>query len=120
MFGNWFKANKTLLILFSIITVIFVLVTSFQVTFLLNNLSDLNTYIETGIITNKMYQYGLIAGLNMLIVAIWFILFTILGWKILFPSYQSVKSAFCINELEFLIKMPTSLRKELSRKDEQQ
>lgn len=119
MIKRWLKKHKTLLITFGITSIIFTIITGFQASLLLENLEDLKYYTETGVVTKEMYQYGIFAGLNAIVGLFWLGLLFLLLWKVIFPDYRTVKNAFCVNELEFLIKMPTSVRKELRRKNEQ-
>lgn len=120
MLKKWFRRNKTLLIMFGISSVLLTILTTIQMSVLLDNLDDLKYYIETGIITKSMYTYAIIACFNLLIAVLWAALLAALLLKLLFPNKETVKNAFCLNELEFLINMPSSVRKGLSRKDEQQ
>lgn len=116
MIKKWLLKHKTLLISFSITSIIFAIVTGYQVTLLLDNIQDLQYYAKTGEITDEMYSYGIVGGLNLLIGILWIVQFLFLLWKVIFPDYRTVKNAFFLNELEFLIKMPTNVRKELNKK----
>lgn len=118
MVKRWLKKHKNLLITFGITSVIFTIITSYQIFLLLDNVNDLKHYTETGIITDAMFKYGIVAALNMIIGFCWMGLFFIVIWKIIFPDYKTVKNAFFLGELEFLAKMPSAVRKELHKKNE--
>lgn len=120
MFEKWFRRNKTLLIIFVIFSILLAILTAIQTSVLLDNLDDLKFYIETGSITKSMYTYATIACFNLLIGVFWAVLLAILLLKMLFPNKETVKNAFCLNELEFLVNMPYSMKKGLSRNHEQQ
>lgn len=120
MFKSWFKKHKALLITFGISSVMFAILTSIQLNFLMGNLEDLYYYAETGEITESMYTYGIIAFVNLIVGLVWIALVLILMWRIIFPDYKTVKNAFFLTELEFIFNMPKSVRKELGKKNEQQ
>lgn len=116
MIKRWLIKHKSLLIAFGVVSVIFATVTGFQIMVLADNLGDLQHYAETGEITNSMYKYGIVGLINLIVGFIWIALLLILLWRVIFPDYKTVKNAFFFGELEFLLKMPTSVRKELRRK----
>lgn len=120
MLKKWFRRNKTLLIIFVIFSVLLAILTTIQTSVLLDNLDDLDYYIETRVITKNMYTYAIIACSNLLIGVLWAVLLATLLLKMLFPNKETVKNAFCLNELEFLVNIPYSMKKGLSRKHEQQ
>jgi len=116
MIRNWLINHKALLITFGITSVLFTILTSLQIKVLLNNLEVLQYYVDTGELSKEAYQYGFVSLINLIVGAVWVALFLILFWRMIFPNYKTVKNAFFLGELEFLIKMPTSIRKELRRK----
>lgn len=116
MVKKWLIKYRRLLIAFSIISVILAITTGIQFMVLADNLEDLKHYAETGNITKSMYKYGIFGVINLIVGFIWIVLLLILTWKLIFPDYKTMKNAFFFRELEFLLKMPTSVRKELRRK----
>lgn len=116
MIKKWLIKHKSLLIAFGIASVLFTILTSLQIKVLFDNLKDLQYYAETGEITKEMYQYGIVSLINLIVGVVWIALLLILLWRIIFPDYKTVRNAFFLGELEFLIKIPTSVRKELRRK----
>lgn len=113
---NWLIKHKALLIAFGIGSVLFIILTALQIKVLFDNLNDLQYYIETGEVTKEMYKYSIIGLINLIVGVVWVAILLILIWRIIFPDYRTVKNAFFLGELEFLIKMPTSIRKELRKK----
>ncbi len=116
MIKRWLIKHKRLLIIFGIVSVIFATITGFQIILLADNLGDLQHYAETGEITDSMYKYSITGFINLIVGFIWIALLLILLWRVIFPDYKTVKNAFFLGELEFLMKLPTSVRKELRKK----
>ena len=116
---KWVRKHKGLLIGFVIASVVVSFITAIQLHVLLDNVADLQYYVQTGEVTASMYQYSIICFVNLIVAIIWIVLLFLLIWKVIFPNVTTVKNAFFLGELAFLIKMPASIRKELRRKNEQ-
>ncbi|MCU9601766.1 hypothetical protein [Pallidibacillus thermolactis] len=112
---NWINKNKFLLILFTITTVISIFTGYFLIMSFIKNLSDLRIYVETGIMSEQLGTLGIFGIISLIIFIIWIVLILLIIWKVLFPSKESVKNAFCVNQLEYLIKLPSEIKRELKK-----
>lgn len=116
---NWVKQNKILLITFAIATVILIFTTYFISISIVQNISELQiqteTITDTELISEQLGKFGTIGIIGLLTFGIWIILMLMVAWKVIFPSKESAKQAFCINELEFLMKLPSQIRREMDK-----
>lgn len=114
---KWFDRNKVLLITFGITTIILITLTYFQLNYILQHLNELEEYAQTGVISKPLSKFGTIGIFNIITFGIWVLMLLIILWKMLFPSKESVKNAFHINDFEFIFGLPSNIRREL-KKDE--
>lgn len=114
---KWFNRNKTLLIIFSITTIILIIFTYFQLNFIIRHLPELQQYAETGEISQPLSKYATLGIFNIVIFGIWALLMMAVLWKIFFPTKESAKNAFHVNDLEYILGLPSQLRRGL-KKDE--
>lgn len=114
---KWFDRNKILLLAFIITSIILVIFTYFQLNLILQHLDELEVYAQTGEISEALNKFGTIGIFYVILFGIWAIMLLVILWKILFPSKESAKSAFHVNDLEFIIGLPSNIRREL-KKDE--
>lgn len=83
----------------------------------MQHLPDLHHYAETGVISEPLNKFGTIGIFNIFIFGIWVILLFVILWKIIFPSTQSVKNAFHVNDFEFIFGLPSNIRRELKKRE---
>ncbi|MFP3721979.1 hypothetical protein SFC57_24050 [Niallia circulans] len=114
---KWLNRNKTLLIIFSITTIILIVLTYFQLNFIIQHLPELQQYAETGEISQSLSQYGTIGIFNLIVFGIWALLMILVLWKAFFPTKESAKNAFHLNDMEYIFGLPSRLKREL-KKDE--
>ncbi|MDO7285904.1 hypothetical protein Q5W88_21610 [Shouchella clausii] len=112
---KWFIKNKILLIAFGITTVVLAFVTYYQLSFILQHLPELQRYAETQVITEPLSKYGTIGIFNLAVFGVWVVLLVLILWKALFPSKESAKNAFHIHNMEYIMKLPSSIRRELKK-----
>lgn len=114
---KWLNQNKTLLIIFGITTIILIALTYFQLNFIIQHLPELQQYAETGEISKPLSKYGTLGIFNIIVFGIWALLMMVILWKAFFPTKESAKNAFHLNDMEFIFGLPSQLRREL-KKDE--
>lgn len=114
---NWFKRQKVILISFFILSIILFLVTAIQINIITQPevLEELSNYITTNEITSSLKKYVFVVVINMIVFAVWALLFLILMWRVFFPTKKAMRDAFSIDSFMFLYKMPGNLKKELKR-----
>lgn len=114
---NWFLRNKIILISFVGVSIVLFIMTGLQINIIIQPevLEELNQYIETKEITSSLRNYVLVAIVNLIIFAVWAILFLMIMWKIFFPTNKVMREAFQIDSFEFLFNMPSRIKKELKR-----
>lgn len=114
---RWFIQHKTILIGFSITSVILMAAVFYQFNIILQPeaMQDLKIYAETKEITPVLQKYAFVAIISITIFVIWALLFMIIIWRIFFPSKKKVREAFSFDSIEFLYKMPENIRKELKQ-----
>lgn len=113
---KWLQKNKVLLITFGITSVVTFLLTLFEVNLILSNLQELEHYAATGIMTDKLKSVGLLGLINLAVIGFWSLLLLIIVWKVIFPDVKSLKRTFYVNELSFLMNLPSNVTRELDRK----
>lgn len=114
---KWFKKNKYLLIVFGIVSIIFFILVYASLAYVLqpNVYADLDNYTKTGVITTSLTKYAILAFISLIFLVVWSILFSVVLWKIIFPSRQSVKDAFMYDNFKFIIDIPKNLKKGLNK-----
>jgi len=114
---KWFKHNKTLLIVFGVVSLIMVLITGIEINLILSSTNDLNVYATTGVISNELKKISTLGLFNGVVIVAWSIIFSIVLLKMIFPNSKTVKNAFFLDELIFLKNMPNQLKKGLDRNE---
>jgi len=114
---NWFKKYKIILISFAITSIVVFILTTIQISIITQPdvLMDLNTYMETNEISSSLKKYVFVVILNIVVFAIWAIMFLIIMWRVFFPTNKAMKEALQIDSFQFLYDMPRNLKKELKR-----
>lgn len=114
---KWLNTNKRIIIFFLILTMItFTLIYS-QLNFISQPemLQQLSNYVETGEITSSLSKYAILMLIGLLFFGIWAIVFTILIWKMFFPTKKSVKEAFLYDNYKFIYNLPKEIKKGLNK-----
>lgn len=104
------------MITFGITSVITFLLTLFEVNLILSNLKDLENYATTGIMSDRLQTVGLLGLFNLAAIGFWTLLLVVIVWYVIFPDIKSVKRTFYASELNFLIELPSKVRRELDKK----
>ena len=115
MIKKWFISNKKALISFLFSSITFIIIAGISVSVLTNNLEDLAYYAETGIVTDAMKTFGLLALLLVTVMTAWLIIMLYLLFRIIFPNASTVKNAFFISELNQLKNIPTEIKKGMNK-----
>lgn len=117
---KWIEKQKNTLILFGITSVVLLVMTIIQLNYILQPsvIEDLNVYIETNEIAPSLMRHVVMTVINIFIFIIWLTLFSIILWKIIFPTKKSVNEAFQVDSIKYLYNLPNEIKKELKR-DEQ-
>ncbi|WP_186672960.1 hypothetical protein [Sporosarcina sp. BP05] len=113
---KWLVENKILLITFCVTSVITFITTLIEVKFILSNLEDLDHYATTGIISDGLKNVALLGLFDLVLMGFWMLLLLLILWKVIFPSSGTVKNAFFANDLNFLMDMPSRVRREIDKK----
>ncbi|GAB0171756.1 hypothetical protein LSPCS325_51930 [Lysinibacillus sp. CTST325] len=114
---KWITHNKKLLMIFGVISLIAVVITVIELSLILSSTNDLQIYATTGVISNELKRIGLLGLSNIVVIALWAIIFTFILLKMIFPNRKTVKNAFFLDELSFLKDMPNQLKKGLDRNE---
>lgn len=109
---NWIKENSFMLKVFSIYSIFTFLFTAYFITLAVENISGLEQYSQTNIITKELTQLALVGMLNFLVAGIWALYLIFIIFKLLFPKKNSLKNAFFIEELVFLKDLPRKVKGE--------
>lgn len=114
---KWFIKNKYLLIAFGIVSIVFFTLVYMAISYILQPevFQQLENYIETGEITTSLTKYSMIAFISLIAFGIWAILFTVVLWKIIFPTRTSAKDAFLFDNYKYLYNMPREIMKGLKK-----
>jgi len=110
---KWIAKNKKLLIVFGIISLITMVLTTLEISLIISSTNDLESYVTTGNISNELRNVGLLGLLNVALIAAWTICFSIILICMIFPSQKTVNDAFLIDELNFLKNIPNQLKRGL-------
>lgn len=113
---RWYLKNKGLLIFFGFTTLIVFLITLLEVELILSNVSELETYATTNVMSDSLKTVGLVGLLNVAGLTVWTFLFMFIILKIIFPDKRTMRNALFLDELRFLKDMPGELRKGLDRR----
>lgn len=84
---------------------------------IVSNVSDLQVYSETGVISSELKTVALLGLLNIAIATVWSFVLIYIMLNIIFPNKKTVKDAFFIDELNFLKNMPAQLKRGLDRNE---
>jgi len=113
---KWLTKNKKYLIAFGVVSLITILITTIEVSLIISSANELQHYATTGDISNELKRVGLMGIFNVAVIATWTFCFVFILIKMIFPSQKTVKDAFLIDELNFLMDMPNQLKRGLDRK----
>lgn len=116
---KWFEKHKVILIIFLILSVALFIMTYIQISYILQPevIEDLNNYIKTNELTPSLTKYVIMTIINLVIIAIWSLIFTYIIWKIIFPTKKTAKDAFQGDSIKFLLDLPSQMKKELKRNE---
>lgn len=117
-FSKWINRNKIILIIFAVASVLLFTVTWYELNLILKHLPELKEYADTGVITDSLQLFGIIGIFNIIIFAVWVLLLIVLMWNTLFPSKEAAKNAFHVSDFEFLMSLPSNLRREMKKRNE--
>ena len=113
---NWFVKHKKLLITFAITSVLTFFLSFYELNLILSNLKELESYAATGIVTDNLKNVGLLGLFNLVVIVFWTLLLLMIVWYVIFPDFKTLKRTFYANELNFLVNIPSHVRREIDKK----